>query len=150
MMDAWLRAVCLWIAVFAGTVALACLFFPPVRLILVPATAFVAGTAVVLFLRILFSPACRRGINAINEDMQGSGSGRGRPIRFRDPDWGLFGRRAGTAALLGVRAVLFLGMMPLALLQHWVGMDVVKLWVAGTFVAMELSIIYAALSRPAA
>lgn len=37
----------------------------------------------------------------------------------------------------------------MGLLQSWIGMDVVRLWFAGGFVAMELSLMHLALSQPA-
>lgn len=37
----------------------------------------------------------------------------------------------------------------MGLLQNWIGMDVVRLWFAGGFVAMELSIMHLALSKHA-
>ena len=149
MMDTQLRLVCSWIAAFAGVVALVSISFAPVRIILFPTTIFVAGTAAVLFLRILFSRAYRQGIDAVNREMRGSDTWLGRPIKLRDPDWGLFGRRAGTPALLWLRAILVLGILPLGLLQNAIGAGVVQLWFFGAFVAMELSIMHAALSESA-
>ena len=149
MMDARLRAVCLWIVAFAGVISLVSIPFSPMRLILFPATIFVGGTAVFLFVKMLGSRAFRRGIDAANREMQGSDPWPGRAKRFSDPDWGLFGSRAGSPALLWVRAILVLGILPMGLLQNWIGMDVVWLWFAGAFVAMELSLMHLALSKPA-
>ena len=149
MMDARLRAVCLWIAAFAGVIALVSIPFYPMRLILFPATIFVGGTAVCLFVKILCSRTYRRGVDAANREMQGDDPWPGRAKRFNDPDWGLFGSRAGSPALLWVRAILVLGILPMGLLQNWIGMDVVRLWFAGGFVAMELSIMHVALSQTA-
>lgn len=148
MMDAQLRATCFWIATFAGIGSLASVLFAPIRVVLLPGTIFVGATAVLLFLRMLFSRTYRRGVDAANREMQGNDPWPGRPKKFRDPDWGLFGSRTGSPALLWLRAVLVLGILPLALLQNWIGMEVVWLWFAGAFVAMELSIMHIALSQP--
>ena len=148
MMDAQLRAVCFWIAAFAGLASGASILFAPVRVILLPGTIFVSATAILLFLRILFSRTYRRGVDAANREMQGEDPWPGRPKKFRDPVWGLFGSRTGSPALLWLRAVLVLGVLPMGLLQNWIGMDVVWLWFAGAFVAMELSLMHLALSQP--
>ncbi len=148
MMDAQLRAVCFWIAAFAGLASVASILFAPVRFILLPGTIFVAATAVLLFVRMLFSRTYRRGVDAANREMQGNDPWPGRPKKFRDPDWGLFGSRTGGPALLWLRAVLVLGVLPMGLLQNWIGMEVVWLWSAGAFVAMELSLMHLALSQP--
>ncbi|WP_294305904.1 hypothetical protein [uncultured Sphingomonas sp.] len=148
MMDAQLRAVCFWIAAFAGLASVTSILFPPARLILLPGTIFVGATAVLLFVRMLFSRTYRRGVDAANREMQGNDPWPGRPKKFRDPDWGLFGSRTGGPALLWLRAVLFLGILPMGLLQSWIGMEVVRLWFASTFVAIELSLMHAALSQP--
>lgn len=148
MMDAQLRAVCFWIAAFAGLASVASILFAPVRFILLPGTIFVAATAVLLFVRMLFSRTYRRGVDAANREMQGNEPWPGRPKKFRDPDWGLFGSRTGGPALLWLRAVLVLGILPMALLQNWIGMEVVWLWSAGAFVAMELSLMHFAISQP--
>lgn len=148
MIDAQLRAACFWIAAFAGIGSLASVLFAPVRVVLLPGTILVGATAVLLFLRMLFSRTYRRGVDAVNREMQGRDPWPGRPKKFRDPDWGLFGSRTGSPALQWLRAVLVIGILPLALLQNWIGMEVVWLWFAGAFVAMELSIMHAALSQP--
>lgn len=147
MMDAWLRAASFWIAALAGAVAFASILLPPVRLVLFPATILVGGTVALLFLRMLFSGTYRRGIDDANREMQGSDPWPGRPKKLRDPDWGLFGSRAGSPALRCLRAVLVVGTLPLALLQNRIGGDVLALWFAGTFVAIQLSLMHAALSQ---
>ena len=68
-------------------------------------------------------------------------------MSLTDPDWGLFGRRVGPPALLWLRAVLVLGIVPLAFLKPWIGADVVLLWFAGGFVATELSLMHLAQSH---
>ncbi|OAN65919.1 hypothetical protein A7X12_14340 [Sphingomonas sp. TDK1] len=148
MIDGQLRAVCFWIAAFAGLASVASILFAPMRFILLPSTIFVGATAVLLFLRMLFSRTYRRGVDAANREMQGNDPWPGRPKKFRDSDWGLFGSRAGSSALLWLRAVLVLGLLPLGLLQNWIGMEVVWLWFAGAFVAVELSLMHLALSQP--
>jgi hypothetical protein len=148
MMDAQFRAVCFWIAAFAGLASVASILFPPVRFILLPGTIFVGATAVLLFVRMLFSRTYRQGVDAANREMQGDDPWPGRPKKFRDPDWGLFGSRTGGPALLWLRAVLVLGTLPMGLLQNWIGMEVVWLWCAGAFLAMELSLMHLALSQP--
>ncbi len=149
MKDRILRAVCFWIAVFAGLASVAGILVPPVRFILPPCMIFVGATAFLLFLRMLFSRTYRQGIDAVNREMQGNGSSwRGRRIKLLDPDWGLFGSRAGSPALLWLRAVLFLGAFVMQFLRNRVGDEVFLLWIAGTFVAMSLSMMHAALSQP--
>ncbi|UYY76804.1 hypothetical protein [Sphingomonas sp. R1] len=148
MMDAQLRAICFWIATFAGIGSLASALFAPARVILLPGTLLVGATAVLLFLRMLFTRTYRLGVDAANREMQGNDPWPGRPKKFRDPNWGLFGNRTGSPALLWLRAALVVGIVPITLLQKWIGIEVVWLWVAGAFVAVELSIMHVALSRP--
>jgi hypothetical protein len=147
MMDAQLRAACFGIAAFGGGTAFLSILFTPVRLILLPATILVAGAAMLLFLRMLFSRTYRQGIDAAHREMQGSDPWPGRPKAFLDAEWGLFGSRAGSPALLWLRAILVVGILPMGLLQNVIGMDVVWLWAAGGFVAMELSLMQVALSQ---
>jgi len=143
MKDVRLRAVCFWIAAFAGAVVLGSLVFPAVRLIVLPATILMSGTVDFLFFRILFSPTIRQGVNAARREVQGRDSW----INVRDPVWGIFGSRTGSPALLWLRAVLVIGILPIGLFQNWIGMDVVLLWLAGSLVAVELGIMHAALSK---
>jgi len=144
MRDEKLRAICIWIPIIAGSVALGSILFTPLRPALHPLTIIVGATAALLFLRMLFSRAYRRGVDAANLEMRGHSPWPGRPKTLFDPEWGLFGRRAGPPALLWVRAVLVMGITPLALLRYWIGSDVLMLWFAGAFVALELSIMHAA------
>lgn len=69
-----------------------------------------------------------------------------RRLKFNDPEWGLFGRQTGSPPLIWLCAILFVGMLPVTLLQSWLG-DSVWLWAAATFLAMELSVMHAALSH---
>ncbi len=147
-MDAGLRQVCFWIAAFAGAVALGGILFAPMRPIIYPTTILVGGAAALLFIRMLFSRIYRRGVNALNREMLGADPlWSAKPKTFGDPEWGLFGSRAGSPSLLWLRAILCVGIIPTALLQHWIGLDVVTLWFAGAFVAVELSIMHAALAQ---
>lgn len=146
-MDAQLRKICLCIAAIGAAVALISVLIPSVRLMLSPTTIIVSGTAVFLFIRMLASGTYRDGINAANVEMQGNDPWPGRPKKFGDPDWGLFGVKTGSPALLWLRAILVIGILPIALLQNWIGIDVVWPWVASAFVAMELSLMHVALSQ---
>jgi fatty acid desaturase len=148
MKDGQLRAVCFWIAAYAGLASVAGILFAPLRLILLPSTIFVSATAVLLFLRMLFSRTYRRGVDAANREMQGNDPWPGRPKKVLDPNWGFFGSRGGSPALLWLRTVLVIGVLPMMLLQYWTGIEVVWLWLAGAFVAMELSVMHLALSQP--
>lgn len=142
-MDRPLRAACFVFAAAGGVLALASLAFPGLGPALVPATWVVGGAAVLLFLRMLLSRAFGRSVDAINAAMERDYTAQGRRMRFLDPEWGLFGWRTGSPALLALRAVLFLGMVPIALLTEVIGREVVHLWSASLFVAMELSIMHA-------
>ena len=146
MRDEKLRHICLWIAGGAATLAGIGIAFPVVQAALFPAFIFVTSVAVLLFLKMLFSRFYRRGVDLANLDMRGSDPWPGKPKGFSDPDWGLFGARTGDPVMLRVRAVLFLGAMPLALAQAWVGIEVVKLWWAGLFVVLELSVMHTAIA----
>jgi hypothetical protein len=146
-MDFELRRSCFWIAAFAGVAALGSVLFAPMRFVIGPATIFVAATAALLFVRVLLSRTYRRGVDAVNREMQGDApQWLAKPTKFSDPEWGLFGSRAGSPALLWLRAILVMGILPMGLLQNWIGLDVVMLWFWGAFVAMELSIMHAALT----
>jgi len=145
MQDQNIRTSSLWIAGSAGALAAADLVFPALHPSLLPATAAVAFVASLLFMRVLFSRFYRQGIDQANRDMRGDAPWPGKPIKFSDPVWGLFGVRTGDRNLCRVRAVLLLGGMPLVIAQHWVGMAVVELWWAGMFVALILSVMFTAI-----
>lgn len=145
MNDSALKVVSLWIAGLAGALAVASIALPQLQPIIKPAAIFVAGLATLLFLRMLFSRSYRSAVNHANLEMQGSDPWPGLPKKFSDPEWGLFGRRAGGPALLRVRAVLFIGLFPIALAQNWIGLAPMMLWFAATFVACELSIMHLAI-----
>ena len=69
----------------------------------------------------------------------------GKSKKFLDPDWGLFGKRVGSPALLWIRAVLVLGIIPIFTVESFIPVGAIGLWMAGSFVAMELSLLHAAL-----
>lgn len=142
-MDRPLRAACFVIAAAGGALAIGSLAFPALGPALVPATWVVWSAAGLLFLRLLLSRTFGRSIDAINAAMERDYTAQGRRMRFLDPDWGLFGWRTGSPALLALRAVLFVGMVPIALLMEVIGMEVAHLWSASLFVAMELSLMHA-------
>jgi len=145
MIGAKLRLACFWIAVLAIGASVACILFAPAQVILFPASIFVGGAALLLFLRMLFSRAFRQGLNAVSDEMHGGGPWSGKSKKFLDPDWGLFRKRAGSKALLWVRAVLLLGILPIFTMESFVEAGGIWLWMAGSFVAMELSLLHAAL-----
>jgi hypothetical protein len=147
-MDRQLRAACFVIAAAGGALAVASLAFPALHPALFPATLVVGGTAALLFLRMLLSRAFGRSIDAINAAMERDYTAQGRAMRFLDPEWGLFGWRTGSPALLALRAVLFVGMLPIAMLMEVIAIEVVHLWAACLFVAMELSIMHAVAAAP--
>jgi len=146
-MDIEIRQASFWIAVFAAILAPFGIFSDSVQPVLVPAAIFVGGTAVLLFLRMLFSRTYRHGFNALSREMQGDAPWPGRRKKLSDPEWGMFGNRTGPSALQWLRVVFVFGLLPVVFLQHWIGMEVVALWAAGTFLATELSLMHAALSK---
>jgi len=148
-LDAKLRLACLWIAAFAIAVSVTCILFAPARVTLFPAAIFVGGIALLQFLRMLFSRPFREGIKAVANEMQGDEPWPGKSKKFLDADWGLFGKRVGSPVLLWVRAVLVLGIIPVFIIESLISVEVVWLWMAGSFVAMELSMLHAALPIPA-
>jgi len=147
-MDIDLREIGFWVALFAAVVSILGIFSTSAQVILFPATVFVAGTAALLFLRMLFSRTYRHGVYAINREMQGDDPWPGRRKKLSDPEWGVFGSRTGSLALQWLRAILVFGILPVGLSQKLIGTEVVALWSAGAFVAIELSLMHAALSQP--
>ncbi len=123
-------------------------FVQPLRAVVVyPMTLIVAAMAIVLFLRMLFDPQCRRGIDAANAELRG-----GRPwptarrIKFSDPEWGLFGSRSGNRPLQVVRAALLLEFIVTLLLTGKGRTDLLLLAAASFAVAMALTIIHVGLN----
>ena len=152
MKERWLYLLALTVAAFCAVVIAISPFAPAIRAALVrPAIYLAAALAVVLFLRMLFDPKCRRGIDAANLELRG---GRpwpwGRKIKFADPEWGIFGSRGGEPGLLRVRAVLFVEFILAILLSGRNGSDVLVLSFAGLMVAMMLTIIHVGLTTPVA
>lgn len=149
MRDQKLRVVSLSIAVFAAGLSLASFVSRSLIPFVLPTTYLVSGLALVLFLRILFSRDYRRGIDAVNVAMHGADTRPGKAKTFSDPEWGLFGKRAGTPLLLWIRAILLLGVPPTYVVQHWTGVEAGLLWFASAFVVMELSIMHAVIDADA-
>jgi hypothetical protein len=147
-MDIELREISFWIAVFAAIIAFAGILSASMQPILLPVAIFVAGTAVLLLLRMVFSQTYRRGIDALNREMRGDDPWPGRRKKLSDPEWGAFGSRTGSPALQWLRAILVFGVVPIALFQKLIGTDVVALWASGAFVVMELTLMHVALSQP--
>ncbi len=143
--DRKLRVFSLWIASLAGALALLGFAVRQVEPLILPSTLFVAGLATLLFVRMLFSRYYRRGLDLVNLAMQGDDASPGKPKKFSDPEWGLFGERTGTLPLLRIRAILVLGILPAYWLQHANGGNAGWLWFAAAFIAIELSIMHAAI-----
>ena len=143
--DRKLRVFGLWAASLAGSLALAGFAVQQVQPLIIPSTLFVSGLAALLFLRMLLSRFYRRGVDLANLAMQGDDAWPGKPKKFSDPDWGLFGKRTGTLPLLWIRAFLVLGILPAYLFQSWTGIQAGWLWFSAAFVVMELSIMHAAI-----
>ena len=106
-----------------------------------------------LFMRMLFDPQCRRGIDAANTELRG-----GQPlspfhfrrIGFFDPQWGVFGSRVGERPLQLVRTVLFFEFIVALVLTGRGRSDLLLLAAAAFAVAMMLSIIHLGLNTPGA
>lgn len=143
MKDYKLRLFSLWVAGFAGLFSVAGFSVPQVRPLIIPGTLFVSGLVALLFIRMLFSRYYRRGTDLVNLAMRGEDPWPGKPKKLSDPEWGLFGDRCGTLPLLWVRAVLMLGMLPAYFVQHWTGVQAGWLWIAATFLILELSMMHA-------
>ncbi len=146
MRDRKLRLLSLWVACLSGVLAVAAVAVQKVEPLLLPSTVFVAGLATLLFLRMLFTPFYRKGVDLVNLAMQGREPWPGKPKKFSDPEWGLFGKETGTPPLLWIRAILVIGLLPAYLLQHWTGVQAGWLWFLAAFVAVELSIMHAAIA----
>lgn len=142
MRDEKLRTASLWIAVFGVALSLASLVSRSLIPFILPSIYAVGGCALALFLRVLFSRFYRRGIDGANKAIQGTDPWPGKGKSLFDPEWGLFGKRAGTPTLLWVRAVLLFGIVPAQIVQEQTGVEVGSLWVASTFVVMQLSLMH--------
>lgn len=136
----------LTIATVGGAIVAASVFHAPTRATLVgPMTLLCAGTALILFLRILFDPACHRGIAAVNR-MQGDKPFQSLPIGLDDPERGLFGGRIGDSALKIVRTLLLFQFMAALLLSGNANPDLLLLAAASSAVTVLLSLLHAALN----
>lgn len=115
-----------------------------------PFTLIAAAMTVVLFLRMLFDPRCRRGIEAANAELRG---GRTWPsigrVKFSDPEWGLFGTRHGAGPLQIVRATLFFEVIVGLVLTSRDRTDLLLLSAASFAVTIVLSIIHVGLNTEA-
>jgi hypothetical protein len=139
-----------WIAAGAAMLALASIAFAPLRPMLSPAAWFVGVVAGLFFVRMLFSRSYRRGFDAVHHAMYGDRPWPARPRKkLLDPEWGLFGWRSGTPALIGLRAAMLGGLLPSTMLGEAIDPGLTGLWVAGTFLAMELTLMYAVQSLQA-
>jgi len=146
-MDIELREISFGVALCAPVLAVAGIVSKAAQPILFPATIFVGGTAVLLFLRMLFSRAYRQGVYALNRELPGTDPWPGRRKKLSDPEWGVFGSRTGPPAQQWLRAILLFGMMPLVFIQKLIGTEVIALWIAGTFLAIELGLMNAAAAQ---
>ena len=146
MKERWLYLPAITIAALCAVVIAITPFVASVRTTLVrPSVYIAAAMAVVLFVRILFDPKCRRGIDAANLELRGGRPWPGwRSIEFFDPEWGLFGSRMGSPTLLRVRAVLFVEFILVMVLSGRNGGDVLVLSFAASSIPGMLSIIHAA------
>lgn len=143
--DRALRSFSLWTAGLAGVVALIGFAVQQIKPLVIASTLFLAGLATLLFFRMLLSRFYREGVDLANRAMQGNEARPGGSVKFKDPEWGLFGQRTGNLPLLWVRAILVLGVLPAYVLQHMIGGQAGGLWFSAAFVVMELSIMHAAI-----
>lgn len=139
------------VATLGGASVPLCLFVVPLRpAIVYPMTLVAAAVTIALFLRMLFDPRCRNGIDAANAQLRG-----GRPwpsmrrVKFSDPEWGLFGTRTGNRPLKILRAVLFFEVIAALVLTGRERTDLLLLAAASFAVAMMLSLIHVGLNTQA-
>lgn len=136
------------VAVVGGVTVVVGAIFPPVGFLVGPVTYVCAGAISVLFLRMLFDPRCHRYIEAANREMHGDQPFRAKWPRLNDPQWGLFGSRAGDKLLLLVRVVL-LCEFGVAMLFGHMRPDLTLLAAASFGVAIMLSLLDIGLKRSA-
>lgn len=108
-----------------------------------PLALLPAAVAVLLFLRMLFDPKCHRGIKAAHHAMMGDHGVPFRLISILDPQWGIFGSRAGSPLLLTIRAVLLIEVVAVTLLAREV-ITLQFLAFASFGVVMMLSLLHVA------
>jgi hypothetical protein len=125
-----------------------CLFVEPLRAAFVyPMTLVAAAVALALFLRMLFDPRCRRGVDAANAELRGDAPWpRMQRVKFSDPEWGLFGKRYGNRRLQVVRTILFFEFMIALALTGRERTDLLLFAAAAFAVTMMLSIIHVGLN----
>jgi multisubunit Na+/H+ antiporter MnhB subunit len=139
------------VAATGAAVVVLSLFFQPLRDILVRPLTFVAGGVLLaLFLRMLFDPNIRQGIDAANIELR---SRKPRPSSFKpmpfDRHWGLFGSRMGNRALQSIRVVCFGEFVLALLLSPHDRPDLLFLALASFAVTIMLTIIHVGLNTQA-
>ena len=145
MKDRALRAIALWIAALAGVLDLASIVVPSLKPMIVPAAYFVAAVLLLLGLRIS-GGYYLDGFNLTYRAMYGDDPMHPRKIRLFDPEWGVWGSKAGTPVLVGVRGTLYVGAIPIALTMKWQGTPTVMLWWAAGALAIVLSMMHMAIA----
>lgn len=127
----------------SAVVAISAAYEPARKTLASPLALLAAAVAILLFLRMLFDPKCHRWIRAANQEMTGQ---HGVPFRLTpllDPQWGLFGSRAGSPLLLIIRAVLAVEIIVVMLLLQ--GSPLLLLLAFASFgVVMMLSLLQVA------
>ncbi|MFE9082902.1 hypothetical protein ACQKKG_12225 [Brevundimonas sp. NPDC003935] len=119
MSSRWIYWLSLLIAALGGAVVVIGAAYEPARATLANPLALLAtAVALLLFLRMLFDPRCHRGIKAANQEMMGDHGFQFRLTPVLDPQWGIFGSRAGSPLLLTIRAVLFIEVIAVMLLAR--------------------------------
>lgn len=132
-----------WVVAGAALLALASVVLASLRPLLPPAAWFVGAVAGLFVVRMLFSRSYRQGSDAVHREIYGGQSWPARPRKkLLDPEWGLLGRRGGTPALIGLRAPMLGGLLPSMMLGEAIDPALTGLWVAGTFLAMELGLMH--------
>lgn len=119
MSSRWIYWPSLIVAALGGAVVVIGAAYEPARATLANPLALLAATvALLLFLRMLLDPGCHRGIKAANQEMMGDHGFQFRLTPVLDPQWGIFGSRAGSPLLLTIRAVLFIEVIAVMLLAR--------------------------------
>lgn len=138
----------LLVAAMGGVIVAVGAAYEPARsLLATPMSLLAATTAIVLFLRLLFDPRCRRGIEAATREMMGGQGFQFRLTPIFDPHWGIFGSRAGPPLLLAIRAALVVELFAAMVLTGRGVPDLLYLAFASFFVVMLLSLIHVGLGR---
>lgn len=143
--DAVLRPVSLLASTFGVAVVILAALGSSIRESLVhPTTLVEAGIAGALFVRMLFDRRVRRGVGAASREIQRVSPSFLGP-RWLDPEWGIWGTRAGSLSTRLVRAMSFLAF--LATLPFYEGRADMALLAAATFaVAMLISLLHLGLT----